>query len=58
MLATKDTKTSPFFNTYCSEAQITRRLNDVGCKNVIKVLDWGEASESVKVNNLLTRSQL
>ena len=40
-LATKDAVIGGFFGDYCSEAQVTRRLNDVGCRNVIKVLDWG-----------------
>lgn len=39
-LITKDTKTSSFFNDYCSEAHLTRRLNDLGCKNIINVVEW------------------
>lgn len=39
-IATKDTLTSSFFQDYCSEAHLTRRLNDLGCKNVINVVEW------------------
>lgn len=40
-IATKDDiNGSDFFADYNSEGNLIRRLNDVGCKNVIKVLDW------------------
>ena len=39
-LASKDSLCSPFFKDYCAEAQLTRRLNDLNCKNVINVVEW------------------
>ncbi|MCJ1427407.1 hypothetical protein MMC29_005310 [Sticta canariensis] len=40
-IATKDANLDDkFFVDYNSEGNLIRRLNDVGCKNVIKVLDW------------------
>ena len=44
-LATKDTHVSSFFRDYCSEAHLTRRLNDLGCKNVINVVEWKYLAE-------------
>ena len=39
-IAAKDCLCSPFYKDYCAEAQLTRRLNDIGCKNVINVVEW------------------
>ena len=39
-LASKDTACSSFFKDYCAEAHLTRRLNDLGCRNVINVVEW------------------
>lgn len=40
-IATKDAaESNKFFADYNSEGNLVRRLNDAGCKNVIKVLDW------------------
>ena len=39
-IASKDSLCSSFFRDYCSEAQLTRRLNDKGCNNVINVVEW------------------
>ena len=39
-MAAKDCLCSPFYKDYCAEAQLTRRLNDLGCKNVISVVEW------------------
>ena len=40
-LATKDmAMTTLFFQDYNSEGHLTRRLNEAGCRNVIKVLEW------------------
>jgi len=40
-LATKDMGIDKlFFRDYNVEGHITRRLNDAGCENVIKVLEW------------------
>lgn len=38
--AIKDAACSSFFRDYCAEASLTRRLNETGCKNVIRVLEW------------------
>lgn len=35
--AVKDTVAHDFFRDYCAEAHFTRRLNDIGCINVINV---------------------
>ena len=40
-LARKDTNASTFFRDYCTEGHLTRRLNDVGCRNVISVVEFG-----------------
>lgn len=32
--------TSLWFQDYNSEGHLTRRLNEAGCPNVIKVLEW------------------
>lgn len=29
-----------FFRDYNNEGHMTRRLNDAGCENVIRVLEW------------------
>lgn len=29
-----------FFRDYNAEGNITRRLNDIGCENVLRVLEW------------------
>lgn len=39
-LAVKDSSPSAIFQDYCSEGHLTRRLNDLGCKNVINVVEW------------------
>ena len=39
-LALKDSLCLSFFRDYCSEAHLTRRLNDLNCKNVINVVEW------------------
>ena len=39
-LAVKDSLCSSFFKDYCSEGHLTRRLNDIGSKNVINVVEW------------------
>lgn len=40
-IATKDIfQPDAFFHDYNSEGNLIRRLNDAGCKNVVKVLDW------------------
>lgn len=31
---------NPFFDDYNMEGNLIRRLNDAGCKNVIKAVDW------------------
>ena len=36
-VATKDSSISPHWEDYNSEAHLTRRLNDIGCPNVISV---------------------
>ena len=55
-LATKDADLGGFFGDYCSEAQVTRRLNDVGCRNVIKVLDWGSRVSPLGTSIDLTKN--
>lgn len=40
-IATKDgIQDNTLFLDYNSEGNLVRRLNDLGCKNVIKVVDW------------------
>ena len=46
-LAAKDSECSRFFRDYCSEAHLTRRLNDQGCKNVINVVEWMHIKERI-----------
>lgn len=29
-----------FFQDYNAEGNITRRLNEIGCENVLRVLEW------------------
>ncbi|KAK2757893.1 hypothetical protein FQN54_004299 [Arachnomyces sp. PD_36] len=38
--ALKDTLVEIFWGDYCAEGELTRRLNAIGCPNVIKVHDW------------------
>ncbi|PGG97817.1 serine/threonine protein kinase [Blastomyces parvus] len=38
--AVKDTQNDEFWNDYCSEGHLTRRVNATGCRNVAKVYDW------------------
>lgn len=45
-LARKDIGFSPFFQDYCAEGHLNRRLNDVGCRNVISVVEFGVFRES------------
>ncbi|OJD23586.1 serine/threonine protein kinase [Blastomyces percursus] len=40
--AVKDTQNDQFWNDYCSEGNLTRRINATGCPNVVKVYDWIE----------------
>ncbi|EER42818.1 conserved hypothetical protein [Histoplasma capsulatum H143] len=40
LFAVKDTQNDEFWNDYCSEGNLTRRLNAVGCPNVVRVYDW------------------
>ncbi|PGH34461.1 NEK protein kinase [[Emmonsia] crescens] len=40
MFAVKDTQNDQYWNDYCSEGNLTRRVNDAGCPNVVKVYDW------------------
>lgn len=39
-VACKDSKFDSWFQDYCIEAHLTRRLNVAGCVNVVKVFDW------------------
>lgn len=39
-VACKDAKFDSWFQDYCTEAQLTRRLNAAGCVNTVKVFDW------------------
>ncbi|KZF18948.1 kinase-like protein [Xylona heveae TC161] len=39
-IVTKDSMLDPFFKDYNSEGHLTKRLNDAGCKNAVKVLEW------------------
>jgi len=40
-LATKDVEVErAWFQDYNSEGNLTRRLNEAGCENVLKVLEW------------------
>lgn len=64
-IATKDaTRGDKFFADYNNEGNLVRRLNDAGCKNVIKVLDWylinkrfRTCFEFAEFGNLLTLEQ-
>ncbi|EGE86204.1 NEK protein kinase [Blastomyces dermatitidis ATCC 18188] len=38
--AVKDTQNDQFWHDYCSEGNLTRRVNATGCPNVVKVYDW------------------
>ncbi|PGH10937.1 NEK protein kinase [Helicocarpus griseus UAMH5409] len=40
LFAVKDTQSDNYWNDYCSEGNLTRRLNAAGCPNVVKVYDW------------------
>ncbi|KLJ08359.1 hypothetical protein EMPG_16205 [Blastomyces silverae] len=40
MFAVKDTQNDQFWHDYCSEGNLTRRVNAAGCPNVVKVYDW------------------
>lgn len=40
LFAIKDTQNDAFWADYCSEGHLTRRLNAVGCPNVVKVHGW------------------
>ncbi|KAG8529508.1 uncharacterized protein KY384_006145 [Bacidia gigantensis] len=46
-LASKDSQCLSFFRDYCSEGHLTRRLNDVGCRNVISVVEWMHIDKTV-----------
>ena len=39
-LVCKTTRENDWFRDYNEEALLTRRLNDAGCRNVVKVYDW------------------
>ncbi|KAI9681571.1 MAG: hypothetical protein M1829_000768 [Trizodia sp. TS-e1964] len=40
LVVVKDADEDEFFLDYCSEAELTRRLNVAGSENVVKILDW------------------
>ncbi|KAL8734085.1 MAG: hypothetical protein Q9181_003330 [Wetmoreana brouardii] len=39
-MAVKDSVTSKFWRDYYMEGTLVRKLNEVGCKNVITIFDW------------------
>ncbi|OAX84770.1 NEK protein kinase [Emergomyces africanus] len=40
MFAVKDTENDRYWSDYCSEGNLTRRINATGCPNVVKVYGW------------------
>ncbi|KAI9731525.1 MAG: hypothetical protein M1834_004645 [Cirrosporium novae-zelandiae] len=52
-IVVKDARFEPnFWKDYNIEGELTRRLNDAGCLNVIKVLDWQSYPHDNKIRTL------
>ncbi|KZF19001.1 kinase-like protein [Xylona heveae TC161] len=52
-VAVKDTRFPRWFQDYSSEAKLTHRLNEIGCPNVVKVLDWCSVDPSFNGMDLI-----
>ncbi|KAK2812201.1 hypothetical protein FQN50_001559 [Emmonsiellopsis sp. PD_5] len=45
LFAVKDFENDRFWDDYCAEGHLTRRLNAVGCPNVVKVYHWEDMGQ-------------
>ncbi|KAK2750864.1 hypothetical protein FQN55_001435 [Onygenales sp. PD_40] len=56
LFAVKDFENDRYWDDYCAEGHLTRRLNVAGCPNVVKVYDWMDMGR-LSTPNGLTRER-